>query len=194
MEGLLDAMSFKQKVASLIIFALSVAFIKLYPRFKTAVAKYEHPLPRPAILVIDGVASDKKNRLIESLQDRLESSTRSFMRVSQTDLQRMLLPTQVSNEITISDITDKGSRYISGLHKSWDALVESGNNLIIDSHFKSEEIWNDFHTAMTHQDCIVLIQQSASRAFNPLLPTRQVIHDAPDADSVARRLAMLELI
>ena len=119
------------------------------------------------------------------------------MRVSQSDLSRMLLAMQLQSEVKLlgsdSHITDKGSRYISGLHKSWASLVDGGNNLIVDYHFQSEDVWEDFIANMC-ETSLVIITTPGSRQFNPSLPAKQVIHDIVDADTIARRLALLKLI
>ena len=193
MDNLLGAMTLEQKLGSLAVLALTAGALKLLPWLSRAVLKHEDHLPPPAIIILQG-DSDEKSELINSLRQRFRHSHRSFMLVSHAELCRSLLPEQVTESIANDETSAKGERYISGIHRSWEALVSCGNNLIIDFTIDHADSVSDFLACFnpSYAKNMLLIN---SKPNNPLpLPPAQVIEKFPDADTVARELAILGLI
>jgi hypothetical protein len=200
MDTLLDATTFHQKLTSLVIFTLTLALLKYFPFIRTAIKRHEQYFSQSAIVVVDGPPSDMKKDLIQSFRLRFKNSQRSFMLVSEADLDRMLLREQLGEAVTYNceevEISTRGARYISGLHKSWAALVACGNNLIIDYEFKHDDILTDFFAAFEHsqtRSMLFLKLPGSKLPALPLLKSQLMTHEF-DAASIARRLAMLNLI
>jgi len=181
---LLDHVSLSSQIMSIVVFMLTLSVVRYLPRLRKAVLYHESSLPGAAVIVIDGLASNAKRDLIQSLRVRFKANTRPFMLVSHDDVERLFCA-ETYRDALKSD--SKHSRLISGLHRSWAALVSSGNNLIVD--FKDLAFWDSF---LEHFEAKTTLLLRLPGSMLPLKGVHQVT--SPDADSVARRLAVLKLI
>jgi hypothetical protein len=198
MDKLLDVMTFEQKVTSIVMFAITMLIIKSFPWLQRVVANHENHLPEPAIIVVDGPHSDVKCKFINSLRERFKNNLRAFMLVSFEDLSRMVSTDELALNVKVrSDeliISPKACRYISGIHRSWTALVSCGNNLIIDHHFHHHDLWTDFEASFSQSGYLKNILLVRPYDASPRLSSKdmEMCTDSPEA--VAIRLSRLKLI
>ena len=191
MKALLDALSFEEKASSLLVAGLSIITLRLLTYLKGALISEESTLPLPIVLVVNGKPCTRKEKIIEELRGRFIHNSRPFLKVSLNDLTDMLLPEQLVEAFSVkkacSVFSERGSRYLTGLHSSWSNLVLTGNNLIIDHYISSEAIALSLVKGMGHalSKSVVVVNVDNHTEFSSLNPLLEPLYMRPQLVSLS---------
>jgi hypothetical protein len=218
-KRLLDSLTTSERVLGACILVITVIFAKLSLFFIQGLKNSFKPALPAALVVVQGIPCARKESVMAAITGRFEHCSRPFLRVSLRESLGFL--TSAQSRRFFSRLPDgslqysqQGASFLNGLHDSWKALSDAGNNLIIDHSLTDIRQWDNFRKTLgsTLLSSLVLVQVDGSAPSSDLLLQGEAIDRFPElfsgqiahvrddkevrdvADTVAQRLAAMRLL